>query len=150
MERDQHLAHALLDFMNNNGPVRSGDIKVLLVTTSAAQEKRLGNLLTKIGVSAVSAGNMEDALKNTNLTEYSLIISDSVLPDGDAVTLVSRLRKALKSHMPRFMVWSSSPQKATDLLRPENHIDDVLIKPGPGTGIESMLPSIIAGIYQTR
>lgn len=150
LERDWYLARALLDFMNNDGPIKSGSVRILLVTASAAQEKRLENLLTKVGIFSDSAGSMEEAVKNVSSSDYAMIISDSVLPDGDAVMLVNRLRKSLKSHMPRFVVWSSSPDKTFALLRPENHIDDVLTKPGPGTGMESILPAIIAGIYQTR
>jgi hypothetical protein len=43
-------------------------------------------------------------------------------------------------------VWSSSPDKAGDFLNPENHIDDVILKPGPAWGLESVVPSLVAAV----
>ncbi len=51
--------------------------------------------------------------------------------------------------MPHIIVWSSSPDKAADLLEPDNHIDELLLKPGPEAGTESILPSIISVIYRS-
>lgn len=150
VERDRMLARAMLDFMRQKGPIQNGDVQVLLVSSSNAQEQKLEGLLQEVGITVKTAGNVEDAVKSAASNGFSLIISDGLLPDGDAVELVNRLRKTLKEQMPRFMVWSSSPGKISRMLGPDNHIDDVLIKPDPATGIESVLPSIVAGIYHTQ
>lgn len=150
VERDQILAHAFLDFMYQRGPIHDGEVKILVVSTSTAQEHKLEKFLDNLGMKIETATDIASAVKLTASSNYSIIISDGILPDGDAIELVKQLRKTLKEQMPKFLVWSSSPDRVPALLNPDNHIDDVLMKPGPGTGIESILPSIVNGIYQTR
>ncbi len=150
VERDQLLARAFLDFMHQRGPIHDGEVKILLVSSSAAQEKKLENFLSNLGMKVKTAADIAEAVRLAASSSYTLIISDGELPDGNAIELASRLRKALKKQIPGFLVWSSSPDKVPALLNPDNHIDDVLLKPGPGAGIESILPSIVNGIYQTR
>ena len=150
LERDQILAQAFLDFMHQRGPIHDGEVKILVVSSSAAQEHKLENFLNNLGMEIQATTDIAKAVQMTASNNYTLIISDGVLPDGDAIELVNRLRKTLKDQMPRFLVWSSSPDRVPALLNPDNHIDDVLIKPGPGTGIESILPTIVNRIYQTR
>ena len=149
-ERDQVIARALLDFMRQTGPIQSGEVQILLVNSSTAQERKLEGFLKEVGIGVTSAGSVEEAIKLAESGGFRLIISDGLLPDGDAIELVNRLRKVLKENMPRFLVWSSSPGRISSLLDPANHIDDILVKPDPATGIESVLPSIVAGIYQTQ
>lgn len=149
-ERDQLLAHAILDIINQKGPLINGKVNILLVSTSKAQQKKLEGFLKNIGISVKKASGMEQALKISAEKNFNVVISDTLLPDGDAITLVNGLRKTLKTKMPRFLVWSASADKVSELLNPENHIDDVIIKPGPCTGIESILPSLLAGIYATE
>lgn len=149
-ERDQLLGHGIVDIINQQGPLAKGDVRVLLVSTSKAQQKKLNDFLKGLGMDVVNAGTIKDAVKSAQDGKYSIVISDNILPDGDAVDLVNRLRKSLKTELPRFFVWSASPDKIADLLNPENHIDDVIIKPGPGVGIESILPTILAGVYGTQ
>jgi len=148
-ERDQYLAHAFMDLINRSGPLLAGNIRILLVSSSTAQQQRFGAFLKTIGITAVPAHAMSDAitlLKNED--HFPIVISDYLLPDGDAITLVNEMRKFLTSAMPRFLVVTASPDKAAELLKPDTHIDDVIIKPGPGARIESILPAIIASIYQ--
>jgi len=150
IERDQILARAFLDFMHQRGPIHNGEVEILVVSSSAAQEHKLENFLNNVGMKIQTAADIVKAVQLTVKNNFTLIISDGVLPDGDAIELVNQLRKTLKERMPRFLVWSSSPDRVPTLLNPDNHIDDVLIKPGPGAGIEAILPSIVNGIYQTR
>ena len=150
LERDQILARAFLDFMNQRGPIHNGEVKILVVSSSAAQEHKLEKFLNNLGMTIQTTTDIAKAVQLTASNNYTLIIADGILPDGDAIELVNQLRKTLKEQMPRFLVWSSSPDRVPALLNPDNHIDDVLIKPGPGAGIESILPSIVNGIYQTR
>lgn len=150
LERDQILARAFLDFMHQRGPIHDGEVKILVVSSSEAQEQKLEKFLNNLGMQIETTTDIAKAVQMTASNNYTLIISDGVLPDGDAIELVNQLRKTLKKQMPKFLVWSSSPDRVSALLNPDNHIDDVLIKPGPGAGIESILPSIVNGIYQTR
>jgi len=150
LERDQILSQAFLDFMHQRGPIHDGDVKILIVSSSTAQENKLEHFLSNLGMEIQTTTDIAKAVQMAAKNNYTLMISDSVLPGGDAIELVNQLRKTLKKQMPRFLVWSSSPDRVPALLNPDNHIDDVLIKPGPGAGIESILPSVLNGIYQTR
>jgi len=146
--RNQYLGKAFIDIVNKTGPLFESEMDVLLVSSSSVQQKQLETLLKTIGISATKTGSIEEAIQVAVTNEFTIVISDGILPDGDAVILADRLRKISKS-MPHIIVWSSSPEKASTFLKPENHIDEVLSKPGPETGIESILPSIIAVIYRS-
>lgn len=145
--RNHYLGKAFIDIMKNTGPLFDSEVEVLLVSSSPVQQKQLEMLLKTIRISTFKTGNIEEAIEVTGRKEFPVVISDGILPDGDATSLADRLRKISKS-MPHIIVWSSSPEKAAIFLEPENRIDEVLLKPDPETGIESILPSIIAVIYR--
>jgi len=146
--RNQYLGKAFIDIVNKTGPLFESKVDVLLVSSSSVQQKQLETLLKTIGISATKTASIEEAIQAAAGKEFTIVISDGILPDGDAVILAGRLRKISK-RMPHIIVWSSSPEKASTLLKPENHIDEILSKPGPEAGMESILPSIIAVIYRT-
>lgn len=151
LERDQLLSQAFMDLIQHKGPLLGGNVRLLLVLSSDAQQQRFGTFLRSIGVQVATAHDMREALRAVDTDgPFALVISDNILPDGDASGLVNAMRKNMKEKMPRFIVMTGSPDKASDLLRPESHIDDVILKPGPGHGIEMVLPAVISGIYQIR
>lgn len=151
LERDQLLSQAFMDLIQRKGPLLGGNVRLLLVLSSDAQQQRFGTFLKSIGIQVVTAHDMKEAVLAVESDgPFALVISDNILPDGDASGLVNALRKSLKDKMPRYIVMTGSPDKASDLLRPESHIDDVILKPGPGHGIEMILPAVISGIYQIR
>ncbi len=147
MLRNQWLGKAFVDMAKRKGPFLDGSIDVLLVSSSTVQQNMLEKALKSIGISVVKVGKLHDAIQKASHKAFQVVISDNVLPDGDAVMLTGHLQK-ISSKMPHVIVWSSSPAKAADLLKPENHIDEVIAKPDPESGIESILPSVISMIYQ--
>ncbi len=150
-ERDHLLSRAFMDLIQRKGPLVVQSVRLLLVTSSEAQRQRFGGFLSSIGLKVTTAVDMKEALKAIETGfPFSIVISDNILPDGDAIGLVNAMRKQLKEEMPRFIVLTASPDKAAELLSPETHIDDLIVKPGPGHSIEMILPSVIAGIYQVR
>ncbi len=151
LERDQLLSQAFMDLIQRKGPLLGNDVRLLLVFSSEAQQQRFGTFLRSIGLQIATAHDMREALRAVESAgPFAIVISDNILPDGDAAALVNLMRKNMKDKMPRFIVMTGSPDKASDLLRPESHIDDVIIKPGPGHGIEMILPAVISGVYQIR
>lgn len=151
LERDQLLSQAFMDLIQRKGPLLGNNVRLLLVLSSEAQRQRFGTFLRSIGLQIATANDMREALQSLDSDgPFAIVISDNILPDGDASGLVNAMRKTLKDKMPRFIVMTGSPDKASDLLRPESHIDDVILKPGPGHGIEMVLPAVISGIYQIR
>lgn len=145
--RNQYLGKAFIDVANKTGPLFDSKGEVLLVSSSSVQQKQLAVLLKTMGMSIAKTGSIEETIQIADSKEFTVVICDSILPDGDAIILADRLRKISK-RMPHIIVWSSSPEKAAIFLKPESHIDEVLLKPDPETGIESILPSIIAVIYR--
>jgi len=146
--RNRYLGKAFVDIANKTGPLFESKLEILLVSSSSAQQKQLSLLLKTLGIETTKTGDINEAVKTAQGKEFAVVISDSILPDGDAAKLADRLRKTSKS-MPHIIVWSSSPEKAATLLKPESHIDEVIVKPAPEAGIESILPSIIAVIYRS-
>jgi len=146
--RDQCLGKAFLDLMKQTGRLFDHSINVLLVSSSQAQQNRLDSLLKTMGMNITKCHTLEEALEKIKEQEYKIIMADNVLSDGDSITLVKQLRKEL-TQIPKVIVWSSSPEKVMELLKPEHHIDEVILKSSPEVGMEFVLPSIINVIYQT-
>ncbi len=146
-DKNHLLGKVLIDLANRNNPFSEQSIEVLLVSASPVQQNQLENTLKSIGVLSIKSSGFEDASEKIKTKEFPIVISDAVLPDGDVTSLTTRLRKICKK-MPYIIAWSSSPDKAADLLKPENNIDEVMIKPGPETGTESVLPSIATVLYR--
>ncbi|MFH1075385.1 MAG: hypothetical protein V1753_00850 [Pseudomonadota bacterium] len=147
---DQLLARALQDALAQRGPFVENRVKVLLVMSSQAQRTRLEAFLKKANIEVTGARTMQEAKGAAEQTKFSAIVSDSVLPDGDAITLATLLLQSLRSEVPRFLVWTSSPDRAKELLAPESHIDDVIPKPDADAGMDSILLSIVVGLYQAK
>ncbi len=146
-EKNHFLGKVLIEMANRENPFSERKIEILLVSASPAQQNHLENALKSIGILSIKSSGIKDASEKIIATEFPLVISDAVLPDGDVTLLSARMRKICKT-MPYVIAWSSSKDKAADLLKPENKIDEVMIKPVPETGIESILPSIVAILYR--
>jgi DNA-binding NtrC family response regulator len=149
INRDHLLGQALLQIREQKGPCFDGSIRVLVVSSSKSQQKQLAGVLQRMGLKVDLAGSMAEAVKRVQNEAFTALVSDNMLPDGDALTLASALLKSPLKAMPYFIVWSASPDKAAHLLDPGTHIDGVILKPGPDTGIESVLPTILAAVYYT-
>ena len=145
--RNRYLGKAFVDLANKTGPLFESTLEILLVSSSSVQQKQLSLFLKTLGISTAETGNIKEALQAAEEREFTVVVSDSILPDGDATKLACCLRKISK-RMPHIIVWSSSPDKAAALLKPENRIDEVIMKPTPEAGIESILPAIITVIYR--
>jgi len=147
MAENQYLGRAFVDMAKQTGPLFENKVEVLLVSSSSVQQKQMESVLKSIGISTVKTGSLKGAIQVAEKKGFPVVISDNFLPDGDAIKLANGLRKVCKQ-VPHMIVWTSSPDKAATLLKPENHIDEVIIKPGPEVGIETILPSIISVIYR--
>lgn len=148
--RDQLLGHALAQFASQEGPFFEGSVTILLASTSPSQQKQLASLLTRFGAQVTTVGTMNEAFEQLKDKAFTVVISDGVLPDGDALAFAARLRQEAKQSIPHFMVWSSSREKVPELLRPESLVNDVILKPGPDLGIESCLPAIVSAVYRMQ
>ena len=147
---DRLLAKALHDSLHRRGPLLENIVQVLLVSSSRAQRKKLEAFLKGANIAVKGVGSIKEAEEAAQTEKYAAIVSDSLLPDGEATALATRIRNSLDAEIPRFVVWTASPEKAKELLSPENAIDDVVLKPDPDAGMDSILLSIIIGLYQTK
>jgi len=147
--KNQYLGKAFRDIINQDGPLSEKKIEILSISTSEVQQKRLVTLLNSVGFKTVETDSIANAVKLASEKDFSAVISDNVLPDGNATKLSKELGKVCVK-LPKLIVWSSSSKVLAELLNPENHFDEVLLKPSPEIGIESILPPIITAIYQTH
>lgn len=148
--RDRMLASAFVDTFYREGPFVERKIRVLSVSPSSAQQQLLQNYLNKLDIAVDRAGSIEEAVSALNAEKYQGVIASNVLPDGDAPLLSKRMRGILKQDVPRLVVWTSNPENVFELRDPEHKIDDVVLKPSADSGMESLLISIIIGVYQTK
>ncbi len=144
---NQILGQAFIDFAKKTGPIATNKVTTILLSSSPAQQNQLAKILKAIGLHVIQTENIEETLEISQNTDSLLIISDSILPDGDIYLLTTNLQKQCQE-MPKIIVWSSSPAKAKELMQPKNRIDLVLNKPTPQVGVESILPAIVSVIYQ--
>lgn len=150
LQRDHLLGHAFLDAMAGRGPLVEDHPRVLLVSNSQPQQRQMSTLLRQIGLKVAECGSIAEAVTQLGRDTFRMVISDTVLPDGDAGLLSSKIRKTVQGAIPKFTIWSSSPRKAEALLGPEHHVDDVILKPTPEIGLECVLPTLILSLYRDR
>jgi DNA-binding response OmpR family regulator len=144
------LAAAFVDAFYREGPFAERKIRVLSVSPSSAQQQLLQGYLNKLDIAVDRAGSIEEAVSALSAEKYQAVIASNVLPDGDAPLLSKRMRGVLKQDVPRLVVWTSNPENIFGLRDPEHKIDDVVLKPSADAGVESLLLSIIIGVYQTK
>ncbi len=147
--RDHYLGQAFLRCIEREGRLFDNGVRALVVSSSRSQQKLMEGLLQRVGIRVEAAMSMKEALRAVESGSYAVLISDNVLPDGDACAFAAQLQKRAKGRLPRLIVWSASPDKANMLMNPNTHIDDVILKPPPNTGIESALPTIIAAVWSS-
>lgn len=148
--RDTLIATALLDLCAHQGPFVERTAKVLVVSTSTAQLKRLEAYLKPLGVEIVHATSAAAALKQAKDGEFAVVVSDNVLPDGAATDLAAKIKAAVSGAVPTFIVWTSSRENMKTLLDPKYFIDAVALKPEGSAGMDSLLLELVAGIYHQR
>ena len=145
--RNYFLGKAFVDTVNRTGPINKGEVEILFVSSSSAQRGQLEQLLKVIGIHVNECHTIAEAKKKVANTGVAVIISDNILSDGSATQLSREIRKVC-TKIPKLIVWSSNPEKIPELLKPENFIDEVILKTALDKGAESLLPSILAWIYQ--
>ena len=67
--------------------------RILLVDDEPAVLGICGRMLERIGQSAETAGNVEDALALIRKASFDLLIEDVMLPDGSGLTVAAEFRK---------------------------------------------------------
>ncbi len=149
--RDQLIGSAILRWLDEKRAQPFDEkSRALVVATSEVQGNSLCLLLKQLGLSAVRMANSAQAKEHLDKEDVTLIISDSQLPDGTALELIEHIRKTKKSALPRFVVWTSSPTLDERFSQPEAHIDTILRKPPPESGLASLLPTILATVMSSQ
>ena len=85
--RNRCLGKAFVDLANKTGPLFESKVEVLLVSSSSVQQKQLDQLLKALGIATTATGNIKEAIDSAQRKEFAVVISDSILPDGDAIKL---------------------------------------------------------------
>ena len=149
--RDHLIGRAILQWLDGKGPVPfDKSLKALVVASSDVQGSALTTLLTQLGLSAFRCKNAAEARSCIDGQEYELVISDCQLPDGTALDVSSYIHQAKRLRLPRFIVWTSSPHLDPKLSAPEAHVDSIMRKPPPESGLASLLPTIFATVMSAQ
>ena len=147
IERNSLLGKGFIEIYNKTGIFSEDNTNVLVVSPSTVQTKKISDIIKKIGINVTGADSIETAIKEVLSKKFAVIISDSVLHDGNVLDLSNGIKK-ITTKMPHIIVWSSSPEKATKFLKPENNIDEFIKKPSPNENCEYILTSVIENIYK--
>jgi CheY-like chemotaxis protein len=147
-QREKYLGQALFDLATQTGPLIEAHPRLLYVCTSSAQQAPIREMLTRTGLQVKIESSIAAGVAAMREHQYAVVLSDYILDGGTAIELIRRMRQAINEKMPYIIVLSSSPEKTRELNDPASGIDQVIRKPDPQTGIEVILPSVIAGIYQ--
>ena len=148
--RDQLIAKAFMDCCAHRGPFVERTARVLVVSTSTAQLKRLEAYLKPLGVEIVHAASAAAALGQVRNGSFAVVVSDNVLPDGAATELAAKIKAAVSGAVPAFIVWTSSRENKKLLLDPKYFVDAVALKPEGSAGMDSLLLELVAGVYRQR
>ena len=149
--RDQLIGSAILKWLDGKEALPfDKSLKALVIASSEVQGSALVSLLKKLGLSAFRCKSAAEARTCLDGQDYELVISDCQLPDGTALDVSAYIRQIKRRRIPRFIVWTSSPQLIPKLLQPEAHIDSIMRKPPSDCGLASLLPTIFATVMSAQ
>jgi DNA-binding NtrC family response regulator len=145
--REKLVGKLLIQLAEGLNPFKANATSLMNITTSVARQNQFSRLFDTMGFQTTPAATIREALELAGKKEFSVVVSDAVLTDGKISELTSGLKNVCR-RMPYIIVLSSSPEKADELLTPENCIDEVVMKPVPDSGIESVLPTVSAYAFR--
>jgi DNA-binding response OmpR family regulator len=102
-------------------------MKILLIEDEKALSESIGSYLTSAGFLCEFASDFTGALHKVFLADYDCILLDLMLPDGDGMRLLDKLRKAGKSD--GVIVISAKETVETRIEGLSLGADDFLVKP---------------------
>ncbi|GLS84493.1 response regulator transcription factor [Paraferrimonas haliotis] len=105
----------------------SSQQKLLLISNEPELTQVLNVNLTSLGYDICHCASIKHANKALSHSQYSLILLDRRLPDGDGILLAQQLRQ--NNQFTPIMVMSDQGSEADIVLGLESGADDYLVKP---------------------
>ncbi len=103
--------------------------KILVVEDSLEISSVVTNALAALRVQIIVATSVSDALRQMQNQAFDLIILDLVLPDGDGLDVLSRVRESAEQHKTAVFVLSSKSDISSKISAFSIGADDYMTKP---------------------
>ena len=141
LARSRRLVHKIL-----TGELAVRSKKVLLVSDSPRQVDLFRRYLEEVHLNIISAGDGGSALDLARREKPALVVSDLELPDMNGLQLCLAVKNDRLVGPNHFIICTANADKAEEIMKPENKVDDCLIKPGRPEEFEAFTVSIVQGL----
>ena len=120
--------------------------KILLFSDSQFQTERLKRQLEKYGFTVLTAPDATSGLETAHQEKPRIIISDLELPDLQGTELCRMVKNDETLSPNYFIICTANETKVPEVLKPENLVDDCLLKPGDEEELEEFTARVAMGL----
>ena len=145
LKRLQKLYHRLINHLLATATLRQKP-KVLLVSDSAYQLDLFRKHLEDLNYFVVTATDGAKGLETALREHPRIIVSDLEMPGLNGVELCLALKNDETMGPNHFIICTANEDKIQEVLKPENKVDDCLVKPGQGDEFQSFTARVALGI----
>lgn len=120
-------------------------MKILIVEDEPSLREIMEQFLTKERYVVETSGTFQDALQKISIYDYECILLDIMLPDGDGLTLLSKLKEMHKRE--NIIIISAKDSVDDKITGLELGADDYLSKPFHLSELNARIRSLIRRIH---
>lgn len=113
--------------------------RILLVTADLKAANELENSLGGVPVSIERANSLQDALRRLNVSTYDLIVTDTLLPDGEAIPVLSLHGDTRGAHRPPVVIFTQDSSLESKLRAFSHFVEDYIVRPIDGRELSARL-----------
>ena len=120
--------------------------KVLLVSDSAYQLDLFRKHLEDLNFEVIMAGDGRQGLEKARLEHPRIIVSDLEMPGLNGVELCLAVKNDESLGPNHFIICTANQGRVLEVLKPENKVDDCLVKPGQGDEFQAFTARVALGL----
>lgn len=120
--------------------------KVLLITDSAYQLDRFRKILVDHNFLVLAAKNGTQGLETARIEHPRIIVSDLEMPGLNGIELCKAVKNDESLAPNYFIICTANEDKMEEVLKPENKVDDCLLKPRKTEDFQEFTARVAVGI----
>jgi CheY-like chemotaxis protein len=145
LKRSQSLNHRLINHLLATTTARKKP-KVLLVSDSTYQLDLFRKHLEDLNFQVATAADGAQGLEKARQEHPRIIVSDLEMPGLNGIELCLAVKNDETMGPNHFIICTANEGRIREVLKPENKVDDCLVKPGKGDEFQAFTARVALGL----